>query len=220
MKEDQEQPSAIWWKTPSRQWALLLQEREEQVFLVLTLFIGALVGAIVVAFILLTERFGTTLLRGRRGLAAAAGSGGGLPGDGLSAVPLLSGSSRQWCSTNESCPVCTRRSHYVGHGFRKILLYSGYVGMRNPARARGPGGASGCGTSVRVRAKVGVAPGKGEGTPAGGRGGRGRCRVQHTSCGGAVCPRGSRRRSSCAGSRLRGSGLRYFLGGVAPLTGK
>ena len=61
MKEDQEQPSAIWWKTPSRQWALLLQEREEQVFLVLTLFIGALVGAIVVAFILLTERFGARL---------------------------------------------------------------------------------------------------------------------------------------------------------------
>src|ERR1700726_2302054 len=61
MKEDQEQPSAIWWKAPSRQWALLLQEREEQVFLVLTLLIGALVGAIVVAFILLTERFGARL---------------------------------------------------------------------------------------------------------------------------------------------------------------
>jgi CIC family chloride channel protein len=38
-----------------------LQEREEQVFLVLTLLIGALVGAIVVAFILLTERFGARL---------------------------------------------------------------------------------------------------------------------------------------------------------------
>ena len=68
MKEDQEQPSANWWKAPSRQWALLLQEREEQVFLVLTLLLGALVGAIVVAFILLTERFGTTLPRGRRRL--------------------------------------------------------------------------------------------------------------------------------------------------------
>src|SRR6266478_2400835 len=61
MKEDEEQPSAIWWKAPSRQWTLLLQEREEQVFLVLTLLIGALVGAIVVAFILLTERFGARL---------------------------------------------------------------------------------------------------------------------------------------------------------------
>jgi CIC family chloride channel protein len=38
-----------------------LRAREEQVFLVLTLLIGALVGLIVVAFILLTERFGTKL---------------------------------------------------------------------------------------------------------------------------------------------------------------
>src|SRR5712691_7570970 len=61
MKETEEQPSATWWKAPVRQWALLLQDREEQVFLVLTLLIGALVGAIVVAFILLTERFGARL---------------------------------------------------------------------------------------------------------------------------------------------------------------
>jgi CIC family chloride channel protein len=61
MREAEEQPSATWWKAPGRQWTLLLQEREEQVFLVLTLLIGALVGAIVVAFILLTERFGARL---------------------------------------------------------------------------------------------------------------------------------------------------------------
>jgi len=61
MREAEEQPSATWWKAPARQWTLLLQDREEQVFLVLTLLIGALVGAIVVAFILLTERFGARL---------------------------------------------------------------------------------------------------------------------------------------------------------------
>src|ERR1700693_6275698 len=61
MREAEEQHSATWWKAPARQWTLLLQEREEQVFLVLTLLIGALVGAIVVAFILLTERFGARL---------------------------------------------------------------------------------------------------------------------------------------------------------------
>ena len=61
MKEAEGQPSATWWKAPQRQWTVLLQEREEQVFLVLTLLIGALVGAIVVAFILLTERFGARL---------------------------------------------------------------------------------------------------------------------------------------------------------------
>ena len=57
----QQQPRVIWWKAPARQWTLLVQDREEQVFLVLTLLIGALVGAIVVAFILLTERFGARL---------------------------------------------------------------------------------------------------------------------------------------------------------------
>jgi CIC family chloride channel protein len=39
----------------------LVTGREDQVFLVLTLIIGALVGLVVVAFILLTERFGTRL---------------------------------------------------------------------------------------------------------------------------------------------------------------
>src|SRR6202790_828341 len=47
--------------TPLRGWNTLLKQREDQVFLVLTLLIGALVGAVVVAFILLTERFGTHL---------------------------------------------------------------------------------------------------------------------------------------------------------------
>ena len=45
----------------SRPWTAILREREEQVFLALTLVIGALVGATVVAFILLTERFGARL---------------------------------------------------------------------------------------------------------------------------------------------------------------
>jgi CIC family chloride channel protein len=45
----------------SRQWNAFLREREEQVFLVLTLLIGALVGLVVVAFILVTERFGARL---------------------------------------------------------------------------------------------------------------------------------------------------------------
>ena len=46
------------WAQP---WAAIPREREEQVFLALTLVIGALVGATVVAFILLTERFGARL---------------------------------------------------------------------------------------------------------------------------------------------------------------
>ncbi len=50
-----------WWKSPSRHWNALLHEREEQVFLVLTLLIGALTGLMAVAFILLTERVGSRL---------------------------------------------------------------------------------------------------------------------------------------------------------------
>src|SRR5690242_3731837 len=42
-------------------WTGILREREEQMFLALTLVVGALVGLAVVAFILLTERFGTKL---------------------------------------------------------------------------------------------------------------------------------------------------------------
>ena len=50
-----------WWNSSSQQWASFLRNREEQVFLILTLLIGALVGMVVVAFILLTERSGARL---------------------------------------------------------------------------------------------------------------------------------------------------------------
>src|SRR6202008_2659117 len=58
--EIEQQTRAGWLRAPSR-WATFLNEREEQVFLVLTLLIGALVGLAVVAFIVLTERFGAHL---------------------------------------------------------------------------------------------------------------------------------------------------------------
>src|SRR5580658_8281549 len=62
MNQAQAQTTQLsWWKYPARQWNTLLNQREEQVFLVLTLLIGALVGLMAVAFILLTERFGTRL---------------------------------------------------------------------------------------------------------------------------------------------------------------
>src|SRR5882762_734414 len=61
LSEIREVAEKNWWNSPSRQWNAFLREREEQVFLVLTLFIGTLVGMVVVAFILLTERFGARL---------------------------------------------------------------------------------------------------------------------------------------------------------------
>src|SRR6202790_4819275 len=56
-----EKTPTSWGKSPARHWNALLKEREEQVFLVLTLLIGALVGLMAVAFILLTERVGSRL---------------------------------------------------------------------------------------------------------------------------------------------------------------
>jgi CIC family chloride channel protein len=50
-----------WWDVPARQWLDFLKRREEQVFLVLTLVIGALVGLTVVAFIVLTEHVGARI---------------------------------------------------------------------------------------------------------------------------------------------------------------
>jgi len=44
-----------------KRWLSFLERREEQVFLGITLLIGALVGLAVVAFIVLTERLGMRL---------------------------------------------------------------------------------------------------------------------------------------------------------------
>src|SRR6202142_21962 len=57
-----EQPvSASWWRTPFLQRFAKLQPRDDHVFLVLALVIGALAGLVGVAFILLTERMGMRL---------------------------------------------------------------------------------------------------------------------------------------------------------------
>jgi len=53
-----------WRDSLPQRWSAILRDREEQVFLILTLVIGALVGLTVVAFILLTERFGARLYPG------------------------------------------------------------------------------------------------------------------------------------------------------------
>jgi CIC family chloride channel protein len=59
--QEKAQVSTKWRWTPSQQWSALVKQREEQVFLLVTLLIGALVGATVVAFIVLTERFGARI---------------------------------------------------------------------------------------------------------------------------------------------------------------
>jgi CIC family chloride channel protein len=73
------QPEKSWRAALRSRWTALLDEREEQIFLLLSLVIGALTGAAVVAFIVLTERLGMRLYPAggaawRRVLVPVAGS--------------------------------------------------------------------------------------------------------------------------------------------------
>lgn len=61
MSDSGQTTSGSWWKTPLLHRVAQLQQREDQVFLVLALVIGALTGLAVVAFIVLTERTGMRL---------------------------------------------------------------------------------------------------------------------------------------------------------------
>src|ERR1039458_1958007 len=61
MSESDSITSGSWWRTRLLRRVAILQQREDQVFLVLALVIGALTGLTVVAFILLTERLGMRL---------------------------------------------------------------------------------------------------------------------------------------------------------------
>src|ERR1700693_4444769 len=61
MSEPVPTTSGSWWRTWLLDRLAELRQREDQVFLVLALVIGALTGLAVVAFILLTERLGMRL---------------------------------------------------------------------------------------------------------------------------------------------------------------
>jgi CIC family chloride channel protein len=60
-EEELEQPRPTFLNAWTTQWETFRRQRENQVFLVLTLLIGALTGLAVVAFIVLTEHFGARL---------------------------------------------------------------------------------------------------------------------------------------------------------------
>jgi CIC family chloride channel protein len=61
MSESGQTPNMSWWRTSLLDRVAKLRQREDQVFLVLALVIGALTGLAVVAFIVLTERLGMRL---------------------------------------------------------------------------------------------------------------------------------------------------------------
>src|SRR5579863_1127532 len=61
MSDGGQSTSASWWQTTLLHRLAKLRQREDQVFLILALVIGAVTGLVVVAFILLTERMGMRL---------------------------------------------------------------------------------------------------------------------------------------------------------------
>ena len=61
MSENIQTTSRSWWQVSLRERINELRQRESQVFLVLSLVIGAVIGLVVVAFILVTERLGMRL---------------------------------------------------------------------------------------------------------------------------------------------------------------
>ena len=61
MSQRNQNESRSWWRVSLLQHVAALRQKESQVFLVLSLVIGALTGLVVVAFILLTERLGMRL---------------------------------------------------------------------------------------------------------------------------------------------------------------
>ena len=61
MNQSTDVSTLTWRDAQTRRWTAFLKQREDQVFLLLTLLIGAIVGATVVAFIVLTEHFGARI---------------------------------------------------------------------------------------------------------------------------------------------------------------
>jgi len=126
MQEAKQEFSARWWQISSRRWFAFLKNQEEQVFLVLTLVIGALVGLTVVAFIVLTERFGARIYppggaAWHRLLAPIVGS----LTMGYLVIQIFPKRKRQRCSTNKVGSLCTGRPNFPSHSFRKVLLHLG-----------------------------------------------------------------------------------------------
>jgi len=122
MSEGGQTTRRSWWRIPLlHRVAKLQQQREDQVFLVLALVIGALTGLAVVAFILLTERMGMRLYPAggapwRRLLFPVVGS--------LRIGYLLfSLRARQRSTADQGCAVCTRRPHPAAHRAGKVLLH-------------------------------------------------------------------------------------------------
>ena len=89
-KEIANEDKSQWWRKPLALSFPRIREREEQVFLVLTLVIGMLTGLSVVAFIVLTEHLGMRLYPvGSAAWRRILDSRSGLCRHGVPALPIF-----------------------------------------------------------------------------------------------------------------------------------
>ena len=138
MSERVETTSTSGWKNWLLDRVAELRQREEQVFLVLALVIGALTGLAVVAFIVLTERLGMRLYP-------------------VGGAPWRRVLSRWWArSASVTCCIAifptpeaaacprprplfrARRPHHAAHRAWQVLLHFGNAGQRIPLGREGP----------------------------------------------------------------------------------
>jgi chloride channel protein, CIC family len=172
MTESGEATSGGWWRSPLSRLQAKLQQREDQVFLILALVIGALTGLAVVAFILLTERVGIRLYP----VGSAPERRLMLPVVGSLVIGYLL--YRYFPNARGSGVPQTKAALFAREGritLRTVLgkffctsatLASGIFPL-GPRGTFGPGWRRHC---FRARATPGIAPRKSEGAFAGGRG--------------------------------------------------
>ena len=160
--------SRSWWRTPLLHRVARLREREDQVFLILALVIGALTGLAVVAFILLTERMGMRLYPvggapWRRLLFPVVGS----LGIGYLLFRYFPYARGSGVPQTKAALFCPRRPDNAAHRSRKVLLHIGNARQRNPTGARRALRSSWRGHCFSARALLGIAPRKSQGASAG-----------------------------------------------------
>src|SRR5213082_877103 len=196
------QAAKSWWGASSQQWTAILREREEQVFLALTLVIGALVGAAVVAFILLTERFGARLYPAagmglRRLLVPVAGS----LGMGYLLYRYFPDARGSGVPQTKAALYAREGNISLGTVIGKFFCTSATLASGIPLGREGPAVQLGAGTVARSSAgeSEGAAPRGSHGGNCGG--------IQHPARGCPVFAGGSCRRPPRSGSWFDRAGL-------------
>ena len=196
-----------------------LRHRESQVFMALSLVIGALTGLAVVAFIVLTERMGMRLypVHGRA-LAASPVPGRWFARHRLSALSFLPQCARQRRAPDQGRALCPRWPHHAAHRAGQVLLHLGDAGQRDSPRPRRSLRAGGRGHRLRAGTRAGPQHRAGE-KPDPRRRGGGHCsRIQYSSGRRGLCPGRDYGRPQRAHDGWRGAGLRNRVDGPARIS--